>query len=86
MAHQAGQSWVMRKAFDDTLAVLGEMGRSVILSELTSMSLYSSQTDYLESGAIVECLERYFGAQCTEMLMREVKLKMNDLKAASSSK
>ena len=46
------------------------------------MSLYSSQTDYLESGAIVECLERYFGAQCTEMLMREVKLKMNDLNPA----
>jgi hypothetical protein len=86
MAHQAGQSWVMRKAFDDTLSVLGEMGRSVILSELKSLSLYSSQRDYLESDAIAECLERYFGVDCTEMIMREVKLKMNVSKAGSSSK
>jgi len=86
MAHQAGQSWVMRKAFDDTLSVLGEMGRSVILSELKSMSLYSNQRDYLESDGIVECLETYFGVECTEMLMRDVKLKMNELKAGSSSK
>jgi hypothetical protein len=84
MAHQAGQSLVMRKAFDDTLSVLGEMGRTVILSELKSMSLYSSQRDYLESDAIAECLERYFGAECTEMIMREVKLRMNELKVGSS--
>lgn len=83
---QAGQSWVMRKAFDDTLSVLGEMGRSVILSELKAKSLYSSQNDYLETGAISDCLEKYFGAECTEMIMRDVKEKMNELKASSNSK
>jgi hypothetical protein len=75
MAHQARVSWIARSAFDDSLEVLGTMGRDLVLRELEANKLYSSQSEYLDAGAIAQRLERYLGAESTTLLLSELWLK-----------
>jgi hypothetical protein len=78
MAHQARQSRVNRKALDDTLLVLGERGRNIILAELKSRDLYSSQNDFLDVSAISKCLGTFFGAASADLLINSAMLKVGE--------
>ncbi len=75
LTDQAHQSRVSRKAFEDTLSVLGEAGRRAILKELESRYLYSGHSDYLEADAVIKCLEEYFGVDSTQLIMSQVSIK-----------
>ena len=85
MAHQSYQSRIPRRAFDDTMSLLGDMGKVALLAELESKKVYSSKRDYLDADEIAQSLELYFGPVSTRLIMDEVRVKANNRRGPASA-
>ena len=69
---QTGKSnKILRKALEGIISVLGPAGEKAIISELSSKCDY--QQEFLDLEIVRETLERFFGANSTELLLEQVR-------------
>ena len=66
---------ILRRAFEDTISILGEKGQRAIISDLESRGIYHSDSEYLELAPVSMSLERFFGNDVAQLLLERVKIK-----------
>jgi hypothetical protein len=76
LAQQTYHGRISRTTFEETLSILGSMGKRAVLAELESKKVYSPDTMFLEIGPIMQCLVPFFGASAAQLLMNQA-LKKN---------
>jgi hypothetical protein len=67
---------ISRKAFEDTMSVLGKSGVEVIVSDLISSNSYGED---LDEEALAECLTRFFGDAGGGLLLLRTKIRNREL-------
>lgn len=77
--HSAEYNIALRKAIEETLALLGEPGRRMLISVLESRGLYSSYDGHLDISLekISQGLSELFGDDTAELIMECVLLRMD---------
>lgn len=71
MAQRGDGERILRTDFEDTLSVLGSMGKRAVLAELESKHAYSAHSAFLEVHQVTQCLVPLFGVSATQLLMRQ---------------
>lgn len=70
---------ICRKAFDETLKLLGDRTKKTIIFDLELAGAYQRDSEYLELGKVNTILQRIFGEDTTQLLMEHALLKMDEL-------
>lgn len=76
---------ILRKALEDALMVLGELGKVRVLSELKRQEAYREDAEYLERGPVAEGMQSLFGQDFAEVIIQRVIIRTDELYSAGTS-
>ncbi|MGI0029008.1 MAG: hypothetical protein ACREAQ_04755 [Nitrososphaera sp.] len=60
---------ILRSALEEILMILGRPVQKAVVTDLETRGLYRNDTEYLEVGAVSECLHRFFGHKCAQLIL-----------------
>jgi hypothetical protein len=77
--HSAEYNIALRKAIEETLELLGEQGKWIVISVLESRGLYSRYDTHFNISIekISQSLSELFGTNAAEMMMESILLRMD---------
>jgi hypothetical protein len=77
--HSAEYNIALRKAVEETLDLLGERGKRIVISVLESRSLYSRYDSHIDISLekISQGLSELFGDDTAELIMESVLVRMD---------
>jgi hypothetical protein len=73
---------VSRRAFEDTLSVIGKSGLDVLIGDLEACNNYG---EYLDEQVLALCLRQFFGDAGGELLLLRIKIRNRELVPESAS-
>ena len=77
MAPQSSsKATVIRKAFEDTMSLIGKSGLDVLIGDLEAANNYG---EYLDEEVLAACLRRFFGDAGGGLLLMRIKIRNREL-------
>lgn len=73
---------VNRKAFEDTMSVIGKSGLDVLIGDLEACNNYG---EYLDEQVLAMCLRQFFGDAGGELLLLRIKIRNRELVLESAT-